>query len=404
VQFFVLAAAALATEAACRIVAAIAEGTPEGRRGALGHADQGAVAGLGQEGVEARVRARNAVDVDAARAVGTRGRRIARREPVIGLVGRGVEGFGVELAGVADVRIELAIDLIEVLFLDQIVEGQIAEIAGRGRAGEARGSADAGAVGVNCKADRGSRTACAILDGPGAGLPRTDQPDGLDRSGLQNPVALGIAQLGAMLIAHADQKVGRVADPAIEGAAGIVAVGTRHRAEVGLQFKAAEVLAGDDIGHAGDGVGAIGRSGAVLQHFDTADGGLGQEVGVRPVAGETLAVQQDQGALGAKATDIEGAAAIAALRGGGELVGVPRTGPMIGRDLMTSRTDGEPRFSSSSWPMTAIGIAVVFGVPAISEPVTTTSSTVVDLVASSAARADVDASVARATAAADTPQ
>ena len=52
----------------------------------------------------------------------------------------------------------------------------------------------------------------------------------------------------------------------------------------------------------------------------------------------------------------------------------PRTGPLIGRVLISSRTDGEPRRSSSAWPITATGIEVVFGVPAINEPVTTTSS------------------------------
>ena len=54
----------------------------------------------------------------------------------------------------------------------------------------------------------------------------------------------------------------------------------------------------------------------------------------------------------------------------------PRTGPEIGRVLMMSRMEGEPRFSRSSWFRTATGMAVSLGVPWMKEPVTTTSSTV----------------------------
>src|SRR5690606_7840874 len=42
-------------------------------------------------------------------------------------------------------------------------------------------------------------------------------------------------------------------------------------ADVGIGLGALEVAAGDDVAHAGDGVGAVDRGGAVLQHLDALD-------------------------------------------------------------------------------------------------------------------------------------
>ncbi|KAG1533540.1 hypothetical protein G6F50_015843 [Rhizopus delemar] len=71
---------------------------------------------------------------------------------------------------------------------------------------------------------------------------------------------------------------------------------------------AVEVLAGDDVDHAGDGVGAVDRRGAVGQHFNALDhrGRDGSQVGVAAGAdAHALAVQQHQGALRAQAAQVD---------------------------------------------------------------------------------------------------
>src|SRR5689334_25215156 len=82
----------------------------------------------------------------------------------------------------------------------------------------------------------------------------------------------------------------------------------------------------------------------------------------------------------------------------------PSTGPLIGRVFISSRTEGEPRRSISAWLSTATGMAVSFGVPAINEPVTTTSSTAVGVLAAVWALADPANAAAAAKATADALQ
>ena len=79
-------------------------------------------------------------------------------------------------------------------------------------------------------------------------------------------------------------------------------------ADIGIGFGAGEVLAGDDVDHAGHGVGAVDRGGAVLQHFNALDhhgrdGGHVLET-VR-ADGQTLAIDQHQGALGAQVAQVD---------------------------------------------------------------------------------------------------
>ena len=69
-------------------------------------------------------------------------------------------------------------------------------------------------------------------------------------------------------------------------------------------FAALEILAQDDVDHAGDGVGTVDGRGAILEDFDALDGGGGNGVDVgevllgavgQAVFGDALAVDQDQG-------------------------------------------------------------------------------------------------------------
>ncbi|KAG0751643.1 hypothetical protein G6F24_014148 [Rhizopus arrhizus] len=77
---------------------------------------------------------------------------------------------------------------------------------------------------------------------------------------------------------------------------------------------------GDDVDHAGDGVGAVDRRGAVGQHFNALDhrGRDGSQVGVAAGAdAHALAVQQHQGALRAQAAQVDVLAAHFFARGQG---------------------------------------------------------------------------------------
>ena len=97
-------------------------------------------------------------------------------------------------------------------------------------------------------------------------------------------------------------------------------------AVVGVDLDAFELLAGDDVHHAGDGVGAVDGRCAVLQHFDAIDDGQrdGVEVGAATDArrGRLIhpadAVHQHQHALRAQMAqvDLRGAGADAAAVGG----------------------------------------------------------------------------------------
>ena len=69
-----------------------------------------------------------------------------------------------ELGRVPNVGIELTVELVLVLFLDDVVEGDVGEIADRGCAAEAGMAADGGTVCVNREAHGGARAARAVLD------------------------------------------------------------------------------------------------------------------------------------------------------------------------------------------------------------------------------------------------
>ena len=231
-----------------------------------------------------------------------------------------------ELRGVAHVGVELAVELVLVGFLDDVVEGDVGEETGGQDRSEARRAAHGGAVRI-CDSAKGEssrqRSTGSSANLPCARLSQDRPAGGVGGVGADDPVSLGVGELAAVLVAEAEQQVGGVAHPTVEGVEIVVAaVRAGHVAIVAADLQPAEVLAGDEVGHAADGVRAVGGRSAVLQHLDPADGRLRQEVGVGLVAGEALAVQEHQGPLGAEAADVDGAAAVTALGVGRELVGV----------------------------------------------------------------------------------
>ena len=230
-----------------------------------------------------------------------------------------------EFGGLADVGVELSIDLILVGLLDQIVEGNEGPEAVWGVAGEARKAADGGAVGVSGEAERRPGSGGPASDGEPTRIAKRRPAGRIDRVGHRHPFAFGGIDFGAMLPSCADQQIGGVALPAIEGAGRIVAaVGALHVAIVAGDLEALEVLAGDEVGDPADRIGAIGRGRAVLQHFDPADGGHRQQIGIRSITGEPAPVHQHQRPLGAETPQVDRAAAGAALSGYRELIRIPQ--------------------------------------------------------------------------------
>ncbi len=83
-------------------------------------------------------------------------------------------------------------------------------------------------------------------------------------------------------------------------------------ADVDVGFGAVEVLAGDHVDHAGDGVRTVDGRGAVLQDFDALDGrhrDLAQVLVAARGGAQALAVHQHQGAVGAQVADVDVVAA-----------------------------------------------------------------------------------------------
>ena len=114
-------------------------------------------------------------------------------------------------------------------------------------------------------------------------------------------------------VAQAQEDVGAVGVPApghVQRLGGAVAFAVL--AHLRIERQAVEILAGDDVHHAGDGVRAIQRRGAVFEHFDAVDDGQrdGVEVGRRAHArgggfvDPAHAVDQHQHALGAQVAQV----------------------------------------------------------------------------------------------------
>src|SRR5690606_27998595 len=103
-------------------------------------------------------------------------------------------------------------------------------------------------------------------------------------------------------VRDADHDVASVAARAErEVGGGALAVALAVLAVVDVGFRAVEVLAGDEVDHARDGVGAVDRGRTVLQDLDPLDHGRGDGVQVDAAAqagNPAAAVDQDEGAGG----------------------------------------------------------------------------------------------------------
>lgn len=107
-------------------------------------------------------------------------------------------------------------------------------------------------------------------------------------------------------------------------------------AEAAADLGAFEVLPGDDVDHAGHGIGAVHRRGAVLEHFDALDGhqrqrveideGVGQAAGREAIVGQAAAVEQHQRVLLRQAAQADAGRAGGPAVVGGFVAGVAGVG------------------------------------------------------------------------------
>ena len=189
------------------------------------------------------------------------------------------------------------------------------------------------APGVEFEAGRRDVAARRVLghgDEGGHGVPARPAALGIAEVILVGEGAVGDAQFAAVLIAERDQDVPVVELVPEDRVAGVVALGAVDVAVGPARFRAVEVGAGDEVDHARDRVGPVGRGGAVLQHLDAADRGHRDDIGVddarsgltEGVGGHAAAVDQHQGALGAEPAQVHRAGTFRALGARIELIGV----------------------------------------------------------------------------------
>ncbi|MNQ46304.1 hypothetical protein D3C85_601170 [compost metagenome] len=134
-----------------------------------------------------------------------------------------------------------------------------------------------------------------------------------------------------------------------EAARAARAVGFQRFVTLGFQRQAFKVLAGLDVDHAGHGVRAVHRRGAVAQDFDAVDHGGRQDVQVgrtdraaRTGGRDATAVQQHQGAARAHAAQADRVGAGAAVRDVAAVRAVDLRGAARdGRALQSFRGRGE---------------------------------------------------------------
>ena len=224
--------------------------------------------------------------------------------------------------GVGDVEVQLAVELVVVFFVDQIVEGrelEAADAAGGGVAGGHHARGQLAAEFVTAVVPEEGRTARrAVIAGVRGARPAA-VIDGVH--GRAGPVTLVDVQARTVAVAGGQQDIAAVEQAAPGDIEGVVAVGAVHEQVVGVDFEAVQVLAGDEVHNAADGVGAVGGSRAVLQDFHPAGRGRGNEAKVLTAAlegglggvGQTTAVHQDQGPRGAEAAQVDGRSAGAAV-------------------------------------------------------------------------------------------
>ncbi len=228
----------------------------------------------------------------------------------------GVHQFGEQARGVAELGIA---EQAEAQALDRIdrVEGRIAVVVVLG--GRIRLVEIAIAVGVLIEVDATAiGQQCAAANGGGAA--RADQSARVFVDGQAARRACGHVDAAAFRVAQAGHQgtaiAGRTPDQ-IEGT--VLAIVFEGLAITHRQFGALEVLLGDDVHHAGHGVGAVDRRGAVLQHFDAFDQRdrdhveVDRTVGAGAAVDHAAAIEQHERAVDAQATQVDLGGAVAVL-------------------------------------------------------------------------------------------
>ncbi len=246
-----------------------------------------------------------------------------------------VADLGVDLAAFTEGEAGAAEHVDVLLFRGQITVQLVripqAALCGHRGIGLARDGGQALAAGQRHELGRGARrdavveyravrthaTAGAVVEvgaaeelGVVAIAPRTDvaRADPLAVLAITDLDRVGLANV------QAEERVpavgGQVAGTGGQGGLLGVAVAVTGGAVGGTQDRALEITAQDDVDHAGDGIGAIDRRGAILQHFHAFNGVErdGAQVGEdllavigQAVGGHAAAVQQDQGRARAQA-------------------------------------------------------------------------------------------------------
>ena len=276
---------------------------------------------LRQKGRNGRVGRRRGESVTESRTLRALGGREGRRIVDAFQIGLGPQCTRVPAGGIAQVGVGLRVCLVPVFLFGDVVEGNVGEAADR--RGEI--AAEFGTALVR-RGDRVEPASTKIGHGEQARCRQGGIARCVHVVGQAGVVARGRRQFRTMLPAGTDEQV-EPAEVLADQAADIeVVVRALHEGPVASDFDAVEIVAGDEVGHAGDRVRPVGCRGTVLQDFDALQGKERDQVGVGKAVtrrlDRALAVQQDEGAGETKAAQVDRAVTLEALRCGGELVGI----------------------------------------------------------------------------------
>ena len=236
------------------------------------------------------------------------------------------EGFDVQVAD-AQGTVVLREDLVALgLFLQVVELGELEVALPVGRVGD---TADIRTAPVDCRA--GNRAGATERDIAARVGQRGEAGYRVFRDVRNRPVFFAEQHFRLVLVPGRRDPVPVTALDAVGDRHIIVAVVIAIPCGIGpADFETFQVVAGDEVHNAGNGVRTIQRRGAVFQHFDPADGGLRNHVGVdeelRLLAhgerriGLAVTVDQHQRTGGAEAAQVDVRRAFEAVRR--ELVGL----------------------------------------------------------------------------------
>ena len=189
----------------------------------------------------------------------------------------GVVALDVQVGNLAELRVQLAIELIVLLTVDQVLVLREAELTLR----QATGGTNAAAESLAARIDENVRHRGQRRDHERAGAAARGEAAlrryvAIERR--DGEVAIGCVQLGAMPIACREQHVVRIGLVTPQQIGRVVAIAVRDGRVGAIDGQALESAPGDEVHDARDRVRAVGRRGAVLQHFDSLDRAERQQV------------------------------------------------------------------------------------------------------------------------------